>query len=57
MFNLTSDVSAGPAGRGAGSRGTGDVASIRAGFKMIGRDMGGTPTCSGDARGWSIRGD
>lgn len=44
-------------GRGPGSRGTGDVASIRAGFRMIGRDMGGTPICRGEARGWMRRGD
>lgn len=46
----------GVAGLGPGSSGTGDVASIRAGFKMIGRDMGGTPTCKGEARGCRIRG-
>lgn len=57
MFYLTSEVSAGSVGRGAGTRGTGDVASMRAGFRMIGSVMGGTPTCSGEARGWSIRGD
>lgn len=57
MLYLTSEVSAGSVGRDAGSRGTGDVASMRAGFKMIGSVMGGTPTCSGEARGWSIRGD
>ena len=56
VFYLTSEVSAGSADRG-GSRGTGDVASMRAGFRMIGKDMGGTPTCSGEAKGWSIRGD
>lgn len=42
---------------GRGSRGTGEVASIRAGFRMIGRDIGGTPTCSGEARGCRISGD
>lgn len=57
MSYLTSELSAGSVGRGAGSRGTGDVASMRAGFRMIGNVMGGTPTCSGEARGWSIRGD
>lgn len=36
--------------------GTGDVASMRAGFKMIGKDMGGTPTCRGDARGCRMSG-
>lgn len=46
----------GLAGLGPWSSGTGDVASIRAGFRMIGRDMGGTPTCSGEARGCRIRG-
>lgn len=57
MFYLTSEMSAGSDGRDAGSRGTGDVASMRAGFKMIGRVMGGTPTCSGEAKGCRIRGD
>lgn len=38
------------------SRGTGDVASIRAGFRMIGSDMGGTPTCRGDASGCRMSG-
>jgi len=49
--------SEGPAGLGPGRSGTGDVASIRAGFRMIGRDMGGTPTCRGEARGCRISGD
>lgn len=44
-------------GLAAGSRGTGEVASIRAGLRMIGRDMGATPTCRGDARGCRMRGD
>lgn len=44
-------------GLGPGSSGTGDVASMRAGFRMIGRDMGGTPTCRGEARGCKMRGD
>lgn len=39
-----------------GSSGTGDVASMRAGFRMIGKDMGGTPTCRGEARGCRMRG-
>lgn len=39
------------------SSGTGEVASMRAGFRMIGRDMGGTPTCRGEARGCRMRGD
>lgn len=43
-------------GRGLGSSGTGDVASIRAGLRMMGRDMGGTPTCNGEARGCRMRG-
>lgn len=30
---------------------------MRAGFRMIGRDMGGTPTCRGEARGCRMRGD
>lgn len=42
---------------GRGSRGTGEVASMRAGFRMIGRDIGGTPTCSGEARGCRMSGD
>ena len=43
-------------GRGAtGRRGTGEDASIRAGFRMIGRDMGAPPTCRG--RGCRMRGD
>lgn len=37
-------------------RGTGEVASMRAGFRIIGRDKGGTPTCKGEASGWRIRG-
>lgn len=57
IFYLTSDRSTGSIGRGVGSRGTGDVASMRAGLRMIGRDIGGTPTCSGEAKGWRIRGD
>lgn len=44
---------------GRGSRGTGEVASMRAGFRMIGRDIGGTPTCSREkgARGCKMSGD
>lgn len=42
---------------GRGSRGTGEVASMRAGFRMMGRDMGGTPTCSEEAKGCRMRGD
>lgn len=49
--------SEGLVGLGPESSGTGEVASMRAGFKMIGRDMGGTPTCRGEARGCRIRGD
>lgn len=44
------------AGLGPGSSGTGDVASIKAGFKMMGRCMGGTATCSGEANGCRMRG-
>lgn len=44
-------------GLGLESRGTGDVASIRAGLRIIGRGMGGTPTCRGEARGCRMRGD
>lgn len=50
-------TSEGLVGLGPGSSGTGDVASMRAGFRMIGRDMGGTPTCRGEARGCRMRGD
>lgn len=49
--------SEGLVGLGQESSGTGEVASIRAGFRMIGRDMGGTPTCRGEARGCRMRGD
>lgn len=44
-------------GLGLGSSGTGEVASMRAGFRMIGKDIGGTPTCRGEARGCRMRGD
>lgn len=44
-------------GRGPGSSGTGDVASMRAGLRMIGRGMDGTPTCRGEARGCRMRGE
>lgn len=44
-------------GRGPGSSGTGEVASMRAGLRMIGRDMGGTPTWRGEARGCRMSGD
>lgn len=54
---FTSETSLGSVGREAGSNGTGHVASIRAGLRMIGKDMGGTPTCSGEARGCRMRGD
>lgn len=30
---------------------------MRAGFSIIGRVMGGTPTCKGEARGCRMRGD
>ncbi len=44
---------------GRGNRGTGEVASMRAGFRMIGRDIDGMPTCSGEkgARGCRMSGD
>lgn len=48
---------AGQSAEGRGSRGTGEVASMRAGFRMIGRVIGGTPTCKGEARGWRMSGD
>lgn len=46
----------GSVGRGVAKRGTGEVASIRAGLRMIGKVIGGTPTCRGDARGCRISG-
>ena len=46
----------GSAGRGVAKRGTGEVASIRAGLRMIGRVIGGTPTCRGEARGCRMSG-
>lgn len=49
--------SEGLVGLGPVRSGTGEVASMRAGFRMIGRDMGGTPTCRGEARGCRMRGD
>lgn len=49
--------SEGLVGLGPVSSGTGEVASMRAGFRMIGRDIGGTPTCRGEARGCRMRGD
>lgn len=36
--------------------GTGEVASMRAGFRMMGSVMGGTPTCSGEVSGCRISG-
>lgn len=33
------------------------MASIRAGLRIIGRGMGGTPTCRGEARGCRMRGE
>ena len=39
------------------SKGTGEVASMRAGFRMMGRDMGGPPTWRGEARGCRMKGD
>lgn len=49
--------SGGLVGLGPESNGTGDVASISAGFRMIGRGIGGTPTCRGEASGCKMRGD
>lgn len=43
-------------GRGVAKRGTGEVASIRAGLRMIGRVIGGTPTCRGEVRGCRMSG-
>lgn len=53
---LTSEVVMGSVGRWEARRGTGEVASMRAGFRIIGRVIGGTPTCKGEVRGWRIRG-
>lgn len=36
--------------------GTGEVASMRAGLRMMGSVMGGTPTCSGEVSGCRISG-
>ena len=47
----------GSVGRGVAKRGTGEVASMRAGLRMMGRVIGGTPTCSGEAKGCRINGD
>lgn len=54
---MTSSGAAVPTLAIGGSSGTGDVASIRAGFRMMGSDMGGTPTWRGEARGCRIRGE
>lgn len=53
---MTSEVGMGSVGRGVAKRGTGEVASMRAGLRMMGRVMGGTPTCSGEAKGCRISG-
>lgn len=53
---MTSEVVTGSVGRGVAKRGTGEVASIRAGLRMIGRVIGGTPTCRGEARGCRMSG-
>lgn len=53
---MTSEVVIGSVGRGVAKRGTGEVASIRAGLRMIGRVIGGTPTCRGEARGCRMSG-
>lgn len=37
-------------------RGTGEVASMSAGLRIMGRVMGGTPTCSGEVKGCRISG-
>lgn len=54
---MTSEVSVGSVGWWAVSRGRGEEALMRAGLRMMGRDMGGTPTCRGEARGCRMRGD
>ena len=54
---MTSEVGMGSVGRGVAKRGTGEVASMSAGLRMMGRVMGGTPTCSGEAKGCRISGD
>lgn len=46
----------GSVGRGVAKRGTGEVASMSAGLRMMGRVMGGTPTCSGELKGCRISG-
>lgn len=46
----------GSVGRGVAKRGTGEVASMSAGLRMMGRVMGGTPTCSGEVKGCRISG-
>lgn len=46
----------GSAGRGVARRGTGEVASMSAGLRMMGRVMGGTPTCNGEDKGCRISG-
>lgn len=46
----------GSVGRDVGRRGTGEVASMRAGLRMMGRVIGGTPTCRGEAKGCRISG-
>lgn len=53
---LTSEAVVGSVGRWEGRSGTGEVASMRAGFRIMGSVIGGTPTCKGEARGWRIRG-
>lgn len=53
---MTSELVIGSVGRGVAKRGTGEVASIRAGLRMIGRVIGGTPTCRGEARGCRMSG-
>lgn len=46
----------GSVGRGVAKRGTGEVASMSAGLRMMGKVMGGTPTCSGEVKGCRISG-
>lgn len=53
---MTSEVGMGSVGRGVARRGTGEVASMRAGLRIIGRVMGGTPTWRGEAKGCRING-
>lgn len=47
---MTSEVGMGSVGRGVARRGTGEVASMRAGLRMMGRVMGARPPAVGRPR-------